>query len=437
VLHAAFSPDGRRIVTTSTDKTTRIWNAADGRQLMTLSGHADVVESAAFSPDGSRIVTASDDKTARIWDAASGRQIMVLSGHSDIVGSAAFSPDGRRIVTASYDKTARIWDAATGEQLEVLSGHTDLVEAALFSPDGQRVVTASDDLTARIWDARTEAVKAQIAWAAAAQFDPLNDTERFQLGLPAPPDVRQWPRDATACDQAAAAPYDPERRAPGVSAEQIVPGIAVAACAGTTAGSAGAARALYQHGRALMAGGDWSAARRDLEQAVARGYASARIDLALLLLQPAGGMLDPAKAVALDETAWNDGVRVAAFELGRLYERGVPLAGAQSGFLVAPDPARAWSWYQRAADAGEPNALARFAEREDSRASAVGPTLLAAFKYYAAAAERARQEDWPTETWRDWRYRRASLARILAHAGMTGEVVRVYEAVRAQYAVPR
>ena len=58
--------------------------------------------SAAFSPDGKRIVTASRDKTARLWDAATGKPIgEPLTGHDDVVSSAAFSPDGKRIVTAS------------------------------------------------------------------------------------------------------------------------------------------------------------------------------------------------------------------------------------------------------------------------------------------------------------------------------------------------
>ena len=58
--------------------------------------------SAAFSPDGKRIVTASEDKTARVWDAASGKPIgEPLKGHEAVVCSAAFSPDGKRIVTAS------------------------------------------------------------------------------------------------------------------------------------------------------------------------------------------------------------------------------------------------------------------------------------------------------------------------------------------------
>ena len=74
--------------------------------------------SAAFSPDGKRIVTASEDKTARLWDAETGKPIgEPLKGHTDSVMSAAFSPDGKRIVTASDDKTARLWDAETGKQI--------------------------------------------------------------------------------------------------------------------------------------------------------------------------------------------------------------------------------------------------------------------------------------------------------------------------------
>ena len=41
----------------------------------------DSVSSAAFSGDGKRVVTASSDNTARIWDAESGKEIAVLKGH--------------------------------------------------------------------------------------------------------------------------------------------------------------------------------------------------------------------------------------------------------------------------------------------------------------------------------------------------------------------
>ena len=155
VLSARYSPDGRRIVTASADRTARIWDAETAMQLAVLPAHSGGVVTAEFSPDGRRIVTASVDRTARIWDAITGRPLAVLSGHDGEVLFAAFSPDGRRIVTASGDKTARIWDAASGEQLAVLTGHGEGLWSAAWSPDGRRIVTASDDRSARIWDADT------------------------------------------------------------------------------------------------------------------------------------------------------------------------------------------------------------------------------------------------------------------------------------------
>src|SRR5262249_44911507 len=74
-----------------------LWSRINARQ--TLVGHASLVWSAAFSADGRRILTGSWDKTAKVWDAATGQEILTLDGHNCAVLSAAFSPDGERIVT--------------------------------------------------------------------------------------------------------------------------------------------------------------------------------------------------------------------------------------------------------------------------------------------------------------------------------------------------
>ncbi len=108
-----------------------------GQLIETLKGHTDIVNTAAFSPDGKRIVTTSQDKSARVWDAASGKSLATLN-HSGEVRDAEFSPDGARIVTASADKTAVVWDAQSGRSLETLRGHIDQVNTAAFSPDGKR-----------------------------------------------------------------------------------------------------------------------------------------------------------------------------------------------------------------------------------------------------------------------------------------------------------
>ncbi len=97
---------------------------------------------AAFSGDGKRVVTASTDSTARIWDAESGKEIAVLKGHTLYLFAAAFSGDGKRVVTASGDNTARIWDVTwatlvRGDSLRERVCAEKLIGAAQEFTDGE------------------------------------------------------------------------------------------------------------------------------------------------------------------------------------------------------------------------------------------------------------------------------------------------------------
>ena len=86
-----------------------------------------MVSSVAFSPDGKRVVSGSDDKTIHIWDAQTGHPVLEpLEGHTDRVWSVAFSPDGKRVVSGSDDKTTHIWDVQTGHHLLAPSKTTPL-----------------------------------------------------------------------------------------------------------------------------------------------------------------------------------------------------------------------------------------------------------------------------------------------------------------------
>jgi WD40 repeat protein len=153
VMHVVYSPDGTHIVTASADGTARVWLASDGNERSVLRGHADKVIHAVFNHDGTRVATASHDGTARIWDVTSGKELVVLRGHTGKLSSVDFSPNGSRVVTASEDGTARLWSATSGKNLIVLRGHGKKVNWAAYSPGGRHVVTSSDDGTARIWTA--------------------------------------------------------------------------------------------------------------------------------------------------------------------------------------------------------------------------------------------------------------------------------------------
>jgi WD40 repeat protein/serine/threonine protein kinase len=161
VLSVSWSPDGTRLATGSWDGTAKVWDAASGRELLTVRGFGGQVFSVAFSPDG-KLASGSWDGTAKIWDAAGGRGPLNFESHTGRVTCVSWSPDGKRLATASADDTARIWDAAGGGELLTLQGHTSPVHPIVWangvlsvswSPDGKRLATGSGDGTAKVWDA--------------------------------------------------------------------------------------------------------------------------------------------------------------------------------------------------------------------------------------------------------------------------------------------
>ena len=197
IAHAAFSPDGARVVAAA-NKDHRIVSAAQGgvafiweiagrREVATLRTDSKI-EMAEFNPDGTRVVTAHNDCTVRIWSALEGTEIAVLRGHGHIVQSARYSRDGARIVTACIgDNTVRIWDAKHGREIMALTGYE--VGIAAFSPDGTRVVS----LGARLWDvSRTEALCGDVAEILAASLGNgrgvRTKAERADLLMQAAPD---------------------------------------------------------------------------------------------------------------------------------------------------------------------------------------------------------------------------------------------------------
>ena len=85
--HRQHGPDGEGV------------GRRNGQEVLALRGHTGLLWSVAFSPDGKRIVTGSGDKTVKVWDAATGQEVLALRGHAEDVLSVAFSPDGKRILS--------------------------------------------------------------------------------------------------------------------------------------------------------------------------------------------------------------------------------------------------------------------------------------------------------------------------------------------------
>ncbi len=112
---AAWSPDGRFILTGSLDGVARVWDAASGEVVQQLSGHSGPVRAVGWSPDGQRLATGGEDGTLRLWDAQSGEQISSAQGHIGPVLSLDWSPSGELLASGGADGVAQVWEAATGQ----------------------------------------------------------------------------------------------------------------------------------------------------------------------------------------------------------------------------------------------------------------------------------------------------------------------------------
>ncbi|KAG2337370.1 WD40 repeat-like protein [Suillus weaverae] len=157
VDEVAFSKNGNKfkIISTSNDRTVRIWDVATGTQEKLLKGHAGRTDGLAVSMDGRRIVSGAQDGKIIIWDADTKEIIKCLSHHTDRVICIQFSPDEQRLASASSDGTLKIWNAETWELVFDIDDHQDKVWTVAFAPNGTKFASGSYDQTVRIWNAAT------------------------------------------------------------------------------------------------------------------------------------------------------------------------------------------------------------------------------------------------------------------------------------------
>jgi WD40 repeat protein len=94
------------------------WVAPGGPLMRTLEGHTGVVQAVTLTPDGRRAVSASADRTLRLWDLESGQALRTLEAHTGQFTAVAVTPDGRRAVSGSLDNAVEfgIWRDLTAHK---------------------------------------------------------------------------------------------------------------------------------------------------------------------------------------------------------------------------------------------------------------------------------------------------------------------------------
>jgi WD40 repeat protein len=165
-----FSPRGATIAVID-DKTVTIWSAyAAPDPLGVLSGHEAEIHDLAWSLDGKRVATASSDRTVRVWEDSTGTMLHVLRGHERDVVAVAFSRDGERLASGDLSGVIRVWDLATVQSITVLESPRRGAEALAFSADGQRIFSRDAEEAVHEFDVATQTLVRTFAgvWDVAA-----------------------------------------------------------------------------------------------------------------------------------------------------------------------------------------------------------------------------------------------------------------------------
>lgn len=190
-VSSQFSPDGSRLLTVGRNRSSvRLWDlGSTGAPQVISDVRGQPITAAAFSPDGKRVITASSGGVAHVWDAQTGSRLLTLQGHTSALSDVVFSGDGARIATASLNGSVRVWDARTGAVLAIfdnVDGEVDLPRSAAsnsshksatekpakvsFAADNLHVLTVSDIVT--VWNIKSgESVQTLKAEGYYAYFD--------------------------------------------------------------------------------------------------------------------------------------------------------------------------------------------------------------------------------------------------------------------------
>jgi RNA polymerase sigma factor (sigma-70 family) len=205
-----LAPDGRTLAT-YTHQALRVWDAATGKELRQWAVPGQVIHAAAFTPDGRSLITGGDDKTIRFWEVATGKETRRFRDLPLGVSKLSVSPDGKTLAWVGakkethitdgggsimwhFDHSVHLRDLKTGGEvgelrcdgppLDPAPGDPYGIVAVAFSPDGKSLLTAGNDASVRVWDldTRKERQRWPVAWVGQIAFSPSGDLVALGTG---------------------------------------------------------------------------------------------------------------------------------------------------------------------------------------------------------------------------------------------------------------
>lgn len=149
----ALAPTNARwLLSSSADKTIRLWSLDLWQCMVVYKGHDQPVWDLAWGPYGHYFVSGGHDKTARLWVTDRIRQQRIFAGHDQDVDVVCFHPNSAYVFTGSSDRTVRMWAVTTGNAVRMFTGHTGNITALACSRNGKILASADDHGSIFLWD---------------------------------------------------------------------------------------------------------------------------------------------------------------------------------------------------------------------------------------------------------------------------------------------
>ncbi|RDW83309.1 hypothetical protein BP5796_04800 [Coleophoma crateriformis] len=155
VWNVRWGPFGHYFATCGWDKTVRVWGQDHISYLRMMIGHDSNVNQIAWHPNGAYIFSASDeaDKTVRMWSFVTGHCVRVFTGHQGFISALECAPNGKILASADGEGHIILWDLAKGTMIKRCRGHgKGGIWSLSFSVESTVLTSAGADGTVRIWD---------------------------------------------------------------------------------------------------------------------------------------------------------------------------------------------------------------------------------------------------------------------------------------------